>query len=115
MFAIGQRWISETEPELGLGSVSALGERDVEIRFPGSEDVRRYAQDSAPLRRVLFQIGDTIEAEDGIKIVVEDIETVDGCLVYHGNDQRLPEADLSHDLTFDEPLVRLQHQQFETP
>lgn len=115
MFRTGQRWISEPEPELGLGIVTCFVDHQVQVRFPGADAVRQYAADTAPLQRVQFQIGDEIESEDGIALYIDDVEEHDGLLIYHGNGQRLPEAELSHDLTFDQPLVRLQHQQFDTP
>ena len=33
-FAIGQRWISEPEPELGLGTIMETGEGRVQVLTP---------------------------------------------------------------------------------
>ena len=54
-FAIGQRYLSDTENELGLGVVVLVDERCVHILFPQSEETRVYAKTSAPLSRVTFQ------------------------------------------------------------
>ena len=59
-FIPGQRWISETEPELGLGSIVDVSRRTVEIRFRAAGVTRRYAIASAPLKRAKFQAGDWI-------------------------------------------------------
>ena len=45
----GQRWVSESEPELGLGTVLRLAGRQVQIVFTGTGVVRMYALGSAPL------------------------------------------------------------------
>ena len=37
-FAIGQRWISETENSLGLGMISALDFRSVTLHFPATDE-----------------------------------------------------------------------------
>ena len=38
-FAIGQRWISEPEPELGLGTVMETGEGRVQVLYPATREV----------------------------------------------------------------------------
>lgn len=55
LFAIGQRWISESENSLGLGIITGQDNRTVTISFPASDEMRIYALASAPLTRVLFQ------------------------------------------------------------
>ena len=64
-FHPGQRWISETEPELGLGAVINVSEQTVTMVFGASAETREYAQDNAPLRRVRFRTGDKIEDREG--------------------------------------------------
>ena len=51
-FAPGQRWVSNTESELGLGVVISASHRRVELRFPAAGENRVYAVDNAPLSRV---------------------------------------------------------------
>ena len=48
----GQRWVSDSEPELGLGIILEAGFGRVEVLFPAASERRQYALKSAPLRRV---------------------------------------------------------------
>jgi len=64
-FAVGQRYLSDTESELGLGVVIDVDDRCVHILFPQSEETRVYAKNSAPLSRVVFKIGDSIADQQG--------------------------------------------------
>ncbi|MGV6807376.1 MAG: hypothetical protein ACWA5K_05690, partial [bacterium] len=59
-FLPGQRWVSNTEPELGLGIVVDTENRRVTLSFPAAAEQRVYASNNAPLSRVLFQAGDDI-------------------------------------------------------
>ncbi|MFQ9135394.1 MAG: hypothetical protein ACLR5Y_10030 [Haemophilus parainfluenzae] len=47
-FAIGQRWISETENSLGLGIITDLDFRSVTLHFPATDETRIYAVAQAP-------------------------------------------------------------------
>ena len=40
-YIVGQRWLSETEPELGLGIVTQVEGKTLLISYPGSEEERR--------------------------------------------------------------------------
>ena len=42
-FVSGQRYLSEPEPELGLGTVTAVNRYQVEVDFPSSGEKRIYA------------------------------------------------------------------------
>ena len=55
-FAIGQRYLSDTESELGLGVVVLVDERSVQVLFAQSEATRVYAKASAPLSLSLIHI-----------------------------------------------------------
>lgn len=59
-WAIGQRCISQAEPELGLGLVEATDPRRLTLHFPAVEETRIYQRQTAPLSRIRFQIGDRI-------------------------------------------------------
>ncbi|WP_414709885.1 hypothetical protein, partial [Rheinheimera sp.] len=39
-FALGQRWISDTESDLGLGTIVALEGRHLTLLFPASGETR---------------------------------------------------------------------------
>ncbi|MES9845598.1 MAG: hypothetical protein ABW131_13200, partial [Candidatus Sedimenticola sp. 6PFRAG5] len=73
-FIPGQRWISNTESDLGLGSVLRSEGRQVALTFPASGEKRIYAADNAPLTRVRFSPGDWIETHGGLRIMVEQVD-----------------------------------------
>ncbi len=81
-FAVGQRYLSDTESELGLGVVIDLDDRCVHILFPQSEETRVYAKMSAPLSRVVFKIGDSISDQEGHSYTVTGVTEVMGVLKY---------------------------------
>ncbi len=59
-FAIGQRWISETENSLGLGMITALDFRSVTLHFPASDETRIYSVAQAPLTRIALNKGEQL-------------------------------------------------------
>ncbi len=103
----GQRWVSESEPELGLGTVLAAGFRDVTIRFEAAGETRVYMRRNAPLRRVRLQPGDRARSRDGRVFVVRRVEEQDGLLVYRGVTEVLDERELLDHMTFSDPDKRL--------
>ncbi len=54
-FAIGQRWLSDTETELGLGVLIDVDERSVSILFPKSDETRVYARQQCTFISYCFQ------------------------------------------------------------
>ena len=106
-FTKGQRWISETEPELGLGKVLRVEGRQVHIHFPAAEVLRRYAVASAPIRRVKFRIGDRVRRKDGRIFVVSEVNEKDDLIFYKVETDHLPESDLSDLISFSTPQDRL--------
>lgn len=87
----GQRWASEAEPELGLGTIIETDARRVTIHFPQAEETRIYAAASAPLRRVTFRTGDTVRTADGQSATIESINDDNDVLVYITDLGPLPE------------------------
>ena len=61
----GQRWINEAELELGLATLIDSDPRTVTLLFAQSEESRCYALNSAPLVRISFSAGDTIQFYPG--------------------------------------------------
>lgn len=106
-FCKGQRWVSETEPELGLGIVFSFDPRTVTLRFPGADCTRKYSRAAAPIKRMRFQPGDRVSAEDGTRIIVDKVEENAGILTYFQGDKRLFEHELSSVLTVDMPFSKL--------
>lgn len=82
-FAIGQRWLSDSESELGLGVVIDTDERSVSILFPKSDETRVYARQNAPLSRIIFHIGDEITDQEQNVWTVEQAEQQNGVMRYH--------------------------------
>ena len=105
--APGQRWISQSEPELGLGLVTALEGNFIELHFPAVGETRRYARHSAPLHRASFRAGDKITLQDGAKLQIDSVTEADGALIYHCGSKAVPEADLAHTITLGGPQERL--------
>jgi len=113
-FALGQRWISDTESDLGLGTVVALDHRTITLLFPAIGENRLYARADAPITRVIFNTGDTITSQEGWKLNIEHVEQQGGLLIYHGtrldnneSDVALREILLDNKLTFSKPQDRL--------
>ncbi|MBB5034415.1 helicase-related protein [Prosthecobacter vanneervenii] len=103
----GQRWTSQSEPELGLGIVTRIEGNFVDLRFPAAGETRRYARSGAPLRRASFQAGDKITLRDGAEFQIDSVSTADGTLVYHAGARAIPEEDLADTLALGGPQERL--------
>ena len=103
----GQRWVSDSEPELGLGIVLKAEFGRAEIFFPAANEHRQYALASAPIRRVQFQEGDKIKTHEGESLSVTSIEERQGILVYHAGPREIAEAALSDLISFSKPEDRL--------
>jgi ATP-dependent helicase HepA len=104
----GQRWISETEPELGLGLVAEVSARTVQVFYQAANEMRHYAINNAPLKRVRFAAGDTVESREGVQRTVETIVEDNGLISYVATDgTTLNEADLCDTSSFDRPEARL--------
>ena len=111
-FLPGQRWISETEPELGLGIVISVAANRVTILFLAAGDRRTYATQNAPLARVRFAAGDQIQSQDGWTMTVTKVRDEAGLLTYIGADEdgeiiSLEETGLNPFLQFNKPQDRL--------
>jgi ATP-dependent helicase HepA len=111
-FIPGQRWISNTESELGLGLVVNVSFNRVTVLYLACDERRMYARDNAPLTRVSFAVGDIIESVDEERLTVTQVVEADGLLTYignnsHGHPVRLEEVELSHRLQFNKPQDRL--------
>lgn len=117
-FISGQRWISNTESELGLGLILEVAFNRVTVLFLATGAKRIYAQDNAPLTRVQFAIGDVIESTDNNKLTVTAITRQQGLLIYTGVNEKgeqieLEEIDLNHHIQFNKPQERLFTGQFD--
>lgn len=115
-FVPGQRWISDTETEQGLGTVLTLDGRMVTLLFPATGETRLYSVNNCPLTRVQFNPGDKVESHEGwIMTVTEVIESND-LLTYRGvmsggssdgQPTELPESGLGNFIRFNKPQDRM--------
>lgn len=111
-FKPGQRWVSRTEPELGLGIIQLTEGRQVICDFTAADTTRRYAVNEAPLIRAIFTVGDTLKNELGQIFTVTGIET-DGDLQNYtyldpeGHPVLISETQLDAALQFSKPQDRL--------
>ncbi|MFT8235792.1 RNA polymerase-associated protein RapA [Proteus mirabilis] len=112
-FTLGQRWISDTESELGLGTVVAIDARMVTLLFPACGENRLYSRHDAPITRVMFNVGDTVTSHEGWKLAIDNVVEDNGLLIYHGvrldteEPAQLREVFLDNKLTFNKPQDRL--------
>jgi ATP-dependent helicase HepA len=111
-FIVGQRWVSNTESELGLGVVEENDGRRVMLFFPAAEKRRIYATDNAPLSRVEYSVGEQISTRDGVLIRISERLEHAGCFIYQGTDEdgrdlSITELDLNSAVQFSKPDDRL--------
>ena len=111
-FAIGQRWISETENSLGLGMITALDFRSVTLHFPATDETRIYAVAQAPLTRIALNKGEQLHHQAGWQGKVLDIQEMNGLLFYlvknmQGEEIIVNEKELSPIISFSQAKDRL--------
>jgi ATP-dependent helicase HepA len=104
---IGQRFMSEAEPELGLGLVAHVESKSIKINFKGSNSERNYSLVGAPIRRVRFQKGDEVILRNGQKIIVNELSEEHGLIRYHSHEEVFDETEISDSMTFSKPEDRL--------
>lgn len=115
-FVPGQRWVVDSEPELGLGIVVGIDARAVTLAFPQVDCERLYAVKNAPLTRIIFDEGDEVELNDGSTGVVTAVHSQGGLLIYDiGGEQLAPETMLSSEIKMKQPLMRLLTGQLDKP
>ena len=112
IFYPGQRWVSHSETELGLGVVESIEGRHVTLFYPAVEEPRVYALDNAPLSRVTFNVGDTVSHQGGQEVTIEQTQEHNHCMIYlcidgQGEQVVLHEIDLDSTGAFNKPQSRL--------
>lgn len=107
MIVPGQRYITTSEPTLGLGHVVTQNNGLIEIRFPAADDTRTYSIENAPLIRVRFAPGDEISDQSKNKLTVESVTEKNHLLTYHGSNTSIHESQLLDSLSFIRPEKRL--------
>ncbi|HIP81751.1 MAG TPA: RNA polymerase-associated protein RapA, partial [Leucothrix mucor] len=108
----GQRWISNTEADYGLGFIEKIEGRHMTVIFPAVDETRVYATDNAPLNRVKYPVGETIGIEGGESLTVTGHDEHNHCIVYigtneNGKETRIHELELDSFARFSQPQDRL--------
>jgi len=111
-FHPGQRWISNTEADFGLGFIEKIEGRHMTVVFPAVDETRVYATDNAPLNRVKYPIGESISIEGGGSIKITRHDEHNHCIVYRGIDETgnevgIHELELDSFARFSQPQDRL--------
>ncbi len=111
-FAIGQRWLSESENALGLGIITAQDQRTVTIYFPAADETRIYATAQAPLTRILFSKGEKLSHQAGWQGKILDVQNMNGLLFYlvknpQGEEVIVQEREISPIISFSQAKDRL--------
>ena len=101
-FSLGQRWLSETETDLGLGVVTAVDGRQVSVMFPSTGETRMYAKSDAPLARFVLNEGQEATHADQWRFIVTEAKEHQGLAIYFGEREdsgeevMVPESQLAH-------------------
>ncbi len=111
-YAIGQRWVSNGEAELGLGIVKSNSGRRIEVSFPAAGEQRTYATENAPLSRVVYPVGDRVKTDEEVSFIISARHEINGCYIYQGDDDlgneiSIHEMDLNSFVQFSQPQDRL--------
>lgn len=113
IFSLGQRWISDAESELGLGTIVALEGRMLTLLFAASGEQRLYSVSEAPITRVRFNVGDEILSHDESKLLVTEVVENDNLITYigtrvdNGDPSELKETFLNNFIKFNKPQDKL--------
>ncbi len=118
-FVVGQRWISQADLDLGLGTVVEADDRRVTLLFPAVEEERTYATRNAPLSRLAYRIDDVIRLNDDRELTVTGVEELHGLLIYigidsDGKEHAVSELHLSPHVQLSGPRQRLESGQLDS-
>jgi ATP-dependent helicase HepA len=112
-FHAGQRWVSESEPELGLGTVLAVSPRTVSLEFAATGDRRDYALDHGALVRARWHAGEVLTTLAGQRLTVAAATERAGLWYYAGAGLEVCETELSPTLAFNAPRPRMRAGHFD--
>ncbi|MBD3420221.1 MAG: RNA polymerase-associated protein RapA [Chitinivibrionales bacterium] len=106
-FKRGQRWISELEPELGLGIIIECSNRMVKVQFPGADKPIAYAAGNAPLKRVCLSVGMSVQDRAGKAHEIVSVAQENDLYTYACKDTTLSETEIAESAAAMGPLQRL--------
>lgn len=118
--------MSPPESELGLGWVTEISDRTITLNFKGAGETRCYEIGDAPLQRVSFHLGQSIQiqSQDSSPIVEDTSKTVvvehidaqeDGTFSYRADGITFHERELYPFMRQEGPLARLKSKIFDAP
>ena len=112
MYTVGQRYLSQLDPQLGLGIIVETEPRRVTVAFPAIDEERTYATANAPLSRLLFRVGDTIKLADQQTYTVQAVTERAAVAIYtvttpEGESLEVSEVALAAELDLNQPQQRL--------
>jgi ATP-dependent helicase HepA len=118
-YIAGQRWISHSDNELGLGIVLGRDGRLITLSFPAIGEERTYAIENAPLSRIHYKVGDLITTVDGDELEVLEVIDQQGLLFYRGIDHHdlevtVAEIELDSHVHLSSPPQRLLNGQIDS-
>jgi ATP-dependent helicase HepA len=90
VFVPGQRWLSETEPELGLGMVLNASSNQVTVVFRATGTTRQYSIENAPLKRVTFRVGESVRGEKEQEFKVTEVAEQNGLMSRNSKSPKSP-------------------------
>ncbi len=91
-FAIGQKWTSYAEPELGVGQIIKQDFRTISLLFPVSGECRTYnSKGDPPLKRYILKIGEKATSTKGTSLFVEEITEENDLLHYKSKEKSISE------------------------
>ena len=111
-FVPGQRWISDADAQMGLGTVLTVDHRTVTIVFLATGETRIYAKQTAPLTRVVFAPGDRVRSHEGWSLKIDAVKENNSLITYIGtkdNSEKaeLQEGELDNFIQLNRPTERL--------
>jgi ATP-dependent helicase HepA len=106
-FKAGQRWFSEAEPELGLGTITNVEAKLVTVFYEASELQRQYLSKNAPLRRYIIENEAIGYTKNGVEFTVKEKEERNGLYFYLTTENDIVcEIDLKNEIELTGPLDR---------
>jgi len=108
----GQRWISDAELQMGLGTILSSEHRTVTVHYPATDETRTYSKQTAPLTRVIFASGDTVKSQHDWSLTISSVSQDKGILTYFGirddgKEFYLIETELNNLIQLNRPSERL--------